>query len=75
MFQATYNCYENGLRVPDNEIILRFAKYYDVSPAYMFGFCHLQNEAEYYKEILEHISENGDSDGSYARIALEELVA
>ncbi|WDA68727.1 helix-turn-helix domain-containing protein [Lactococcus lactis] len=70
--ETTYARWEKGNRVPDNETVLKFAQFYQVSPLYMLGFSHLQDEADFLAEVLEHISENGDPDGTYARFALEE---
>ncbi|MGY3735913.1 helix-turn-helix domain-containing protein [Lactococcus taiwanensis] len=73
ILKSTYNRWETGSRVPDNDTILRFAEFYNVSPAYMFGFGHLQNETEFLKEVLEHIAKEGDEQGLYAQYALKEL--
>lgn len=70
--EPTYARWEKGNRTPDNETVLKFAQFYQVSPLYVLGFSHLQYEAEFLTEVLEYISENGDPDGTYARFALEE---
>ena len=40
---STYNRWENGSRTPDNETIVRFANFFNVSPLYMLGISHLRN--------------------------------
>lgn len=70
--ETTYARWEKGNRVPDNETVLKFAQFYRVSPLYMLGFGHLQDETDFLTEVLEFISKNGDPDGTYARFALEE---
>lgn len=72
LLKNTYDRYEIGKRLPDNEQLLKIAQFYQVSPAFVLGFGDLQEEAEYYKEILEYISKHGDPDGTYAKVALSE---
>ena len=69
--RTTYSRWENGTRVPDNEKLLKFAQFYKVSPAYIFGFGYLQDEAEFFRENLEFISKNGDPEGIRAKATLE----
>jgi transcriptional regulator with XRE-family HTH domain len=69
---ATYSRYEKGLRVPNNEMILNFAMFYEVSPMYMLGFSHLQNGEDFLLDVLEEIESEDTPEGLKAKYALRE---
>lgn len=67
-----YNRYERGVRIPDNETIVRFANFFKVSPMYMLGFSHLMNGEEFLLDVLENIESEDSTEGLKANYALEE---
>ncbi|WP_270245326.1 helix-turn-helix domain-containing protein [Lactococcus lactis] len=70
--ESTYNRWENGSRVPDNETIVEFANFFKVSPMYMLGISHLRNGEEYLLDVLENIESEDTIEGTKAKFALEE---
>ena len=69
---SNYNRYERGVRIPDNETIVRFANFFKVSPMYMLGFSHLMNGEEFLLDVLENIESEDSTEGLKAKYALEE---
>ncbi|OEU38750.1 Cro/Cl family transcriptional regulator [Lactococcus cremoris subsp. cremoris IBB477] len=69
---SNYNRYERGVRIPDNETIVRFANFFKVSPMYMLGFSHLVNGEEFLLDVLENIESEDSTEGLKAKYALEE---
>lgn len=69
---SNYNRYERGVRIPDNETIVRFANFFKVSPIYMLGFSHLMNGEEFLLDVLENIESEDSVEGLKAKYALEE---
>ncbi|MGV9045497.1 helix-turn-helix domain-containing protein [Lactococcus lactis] len=69
---SNYNRYERGVRLPDNETIVRFANFFKVSPMYMLGFSHLMNGEEFLLDVLENIESEDSTEGLKAKYALEE---
>ncbi|MET4548771.1 helix-turn-helix domain-containing protein [Lactococcus lactis] len=69
---SNYNRYERGVRIPDNETIVRFANFFKVSPMYMLGFSHLMNGEEFLLDVLENIESEDTTEGLKAKYALEE---
>ncbi|MCM6841234.1 helix-turn-helix domain-containing protein [Lactococcus lactis] len=69
---SNYNRYERGVRIPDNETIVRFANFFKVSPMYMLGFSHLMNGEEFLLDVLENIESEDCTEGLKAKYALEE---
>ena len=69
---SNYNRYERGVRIPDNETIVRFACFFKVSPMYMLGFSHLMNGEEFLLDVLENIESEDSTEGLKAKYALEE---
>ena len=69
---SNYNRYERGVRIPDNEMIVRFANFFKVSPMYMLGFSHLMNGEEFLLDVLENIESEDSTEGLKAKYALEE---
>ena len=69
---SNYNRYERGVRIPDNETIVRFANFFKVSPMYMLGFSHLMNGEEFLLDVLENIESEDTAEGLKAKYALEE---
>ena len=69
---SNYNRYERGVRIPDNETIVRFANFFKVSPMYMLGFGHLMNGEEFLLDIIENIESEDSTEGLKAKYALEE---
>ena len=69
---SNYNRYERGVRIPDNETIVRFANFFKVSPMYMLGFSHLMNAEEFLLDVLENIESEDSTEGLKAKYALEE---
>ena len=69
---SNYNRYERGVRIPDNETIVRFANFFKVSPMYMLGFSHLMNGEEFLLDVLENIESEDSAEGLKAKYALEE---
>ncbi|WP_270338052.1 helix-turn-helix domain-containing protein [Lactococcus lactis] len=69
---SNYNRYERGVRIPDNETIVRFANFFKVSPMHMLGFSHLMNGEEFLLDVLENIESDDSTEGLKAKYALEE---
>lgn len=69
---SNYNRYERGVRIPDNETIVRFANFFKVFPMYMLGFSHLMNGEEFLLDVLENIESEDSTEGLKAKYALEE---
>ena len=69
---SNYNRYERGVRIPDNETIVRIANFFKVSPMYMLGFSHLMNGEEFLLDVLENIESEDSTEGLKAKYALEE---
>ena len=69
---STYNRWENGSRTPDNETIVRFANFFNVSPLYMLGISHLRNGEEYLLDVLENIESDDTVEGLKAKAGLAE---
>ncbi|MDN6548484.1 MAG: helix-turn-helix domain-containing protein [Lactococcus lactis] len=69
---SNYNRYERGVKIPDNETIVRFANFFKVSPIYMLGFSHLMNGEEFLLDVLENIESEDSVEGLKAKYALEE---
>ena len=69
---SNYNRYERGVRIPDNETIVRFANFFKVSPMYMLGFSHLMNGEEFLLDVLENIEPEDSTEVLKAKYALEE---
>ena len=69
---SNYNRYERGVRIPDNETIVRFANFFKVSPVYMLGFSHVVNGEEFLLDVLENIESEDSTEGLKAKYALEE---
>ncbi|BDH85008.1 helix-turn-helix domain-containing protein [Lactococcus lactis] len=69
---SNYNRYERGVRIPDNETIVRFANFFKVSPMYMLGFSHLMNGEEFLLDVLENIESEDTAEGLKAKYALKE---
>lgn len=69
---SNYNRYERGVRLPDNETIVRFANFFKVSPMYMLGFSHLMNGEEFLLDVLENIESEDSTEGLKAKYALED---
>ncbi|MDG4959931.1 helix-turn-helix domain-containing protein [Lactococcus lactis] len=65
---SNYNRYERGVRIPDNETIVRFANFFK----YMLGFGHLMNGEEFLLDILENIESEEGPEGLKAKYDLEE---
>ena len=72
LVRSNYNRYERGVRIPDNETIVRFANFFKVSPMYMLGFSHLMNGEEFLLDVLENIESEDSTEGLKAKYALEE---
>ncbi|MCC4121174.1 helix-turn-helix domain-containing protein [Lactococcus lactis] len=72
LVRSNYNRYERGARTPDNEIIVRFANFFKVSPMYMLGISHLMNGEEFLLDVLENIESEDNAEGLKAKYALEE---
>lgn len=70
--ESTYNRWENGSRVPDNETIVEFANFFEVSPMYMLGISHLRNGEEYLLDVLEDIESDETTEGLKAKAGLAE---
>ena len=70
--RSNYNRYERGARTPSNETIVKFAKFFKLSPMYMLGISHLMNGEEFLLDTLENIELHGDPKGFNAKYALEE---
>ena len=69
---SNYNRYERGVRIPDNETIVRFANFFKVSPLYMLGISHLRNGEEYLLDVVENIESNDTAEGLKAKDGLAE---
>lgn len=72
LMYSNYNRYERGVRIPDNETIVRFANFFKFSPMYMLGFSHLMNGEEFLLDVLENIESEDTAEGLKAKYALEE---
>ncbi|TYR22143.1 helix-turn-helix domain-containing protein [Lactococcus lactis] len=66
------NRYERGVRIPDNDTIVRFANFFKVSPFYMLGISHLRNGEEYLLDVLENIESDDTVEGLKAKAGLAE---
>ena len=66
---SNYNRYERGVRIPDNETIVRFANFFKVSPLYMLGISHLRNGEEYLLDVVENIESNDTAEGLKLKMA------
>ena len=69
---SNYNRYERGVRIPDNDTIVRFANFFKVSPFYMLGISHLRNGEEYLLDVLENIESDDTVEGLKAKAGLAE---
>ena len=69
---SNYNRYERGVRIPDNDTIVRFANFFKVSPFYMLGISHLRNGEEYLLDVLENIESDDTVEGFKAKAGLAE---
>ncbi|WP_409229437.1 helix-turn-helix domain-containing protein [Gudongella sp. SC589] len=56
--QATLSKYENGKRIPNIEILQRFAKYFNVSSDYLLG--KTDNREPYHEDAEDYIQELRD---------------
>ena len=69
---SNYNRYERGVRIPDNDTIVRFANFFKVSPFYMLGISHPRNGEEYLLDVLENIESDDTVEGLKAKAGLAE---
>ena len=69
---SNYIRYERGVRITENETVVRFANFFKVSPIYMLGFSHLMNGEEFLLDVLENIEFEDSMEGLKAKYALEE---
>lgn len=58
--QPRLNQYLNGRREPDNDFIVRFCKFFNVTPNYLFGFSEEEeelslNSIDYIEEVIETV--------------------
>lgn len=72
LLPTSYARYETGLRVPDIELLGKFARYYNVTIDYLTGHTDLVSKEEYFQEVLEMIAELGGVAGVMAGSALDE---
>lgn len=72
LIPTSYARYETGLRVPDIELLGKFARYYNVTIDYLTGHTDLVSKEEYFQEVLEMIAELGGVAGVMAGSALDE---
>ncbi|WP_285046772.1 helix-turn-helix domain-containing protein [Lactococcus petauri] len=71
LLPTSYARYETGLRVPDIELLGKFARYYNVTIDYLTGQTDLVSKEEYFQEVLEMIAEKGGDVGNIACEALK----
>lgn len=70
LLPTSYARYETGLRVPDIELLGKFACYYNVTIDYLTGHTDLVSKEEYFQEVLEMIADMGGCAGAMASEAL-----
>lgn len=73
LLPTSYARYETGLRVPDIELLGKFARYYNVTIDYLTGHTDLVSKEEYFQEVLEMIVEMGGCAGDMASEALNAI--
>lgn len=72
LLPRSYARYETGLRVPDINLLGKFARYYNVTIDYLTGQTDMVSKEEYFQEVLEMIADVGGCAGEMARKAIEE---
>ncbi|WP_338999457.1 helix-turn-helix domain-containing protein [Lactococcus garvieae] len=70
LLPTSYARYEKGLRVPNIELLEKFARYYNVTIDYLTGHTDLVSKEEYFQEVLEMIAEMDGCAGAMASEAL-----